>query len=165
MLDLLSSLLGFPRDDEKSVSDSIQMLLLGVEVAVRWADKLVEMVVAKEKAAQWASDLEAALETRTMEDWLAEQMAGRLSFAVTASGLRVGRACVKPYYAQANAHTRHYRCSTDLVRAIGWWLAYLRHRPPARHSCALTRRSFIAWTDASGADRWLAAVLLDAAGS
>ena len=29
----------------------------------------------------------------------------------------------------------------------------------------VTRRSFIAWTDASGADRWLAAVLLDAAGS
>ena len=60
---------------------------------------------------------------------------------------------------------RHFRCSTDLVRAIGWWLAYLRHRPPARHSGALTRRSFIAGTDASGADRWLAAVLLDAAGS
>ena len=120
MLDLLSSLLGFPCDDEKSVSDSIQMLLLGVDVAVRWADKLVEMVVAKEKAALWASELEAALETRTMEDWMAEKMAGRLSFAVTASGLRVGRAFVKPFYAEANAPMRHFRCSTGFVRAIGW---------------------------------------------
>ena len=84
---------------------------------------MVEMVVAKEKAALWASDLEAALETRTMKDWLAEKMAGRLSFAVTASGLRVGRAFVKPFYAQAYAPMRHFRCSTDLVRAIGWWLA------------------------------------------
>ena len=69
MLDLLSSLLGFPRDDEKSVSESIQMQLLNVDVAVRLADKLVDMVVAKEKAALWASELEAALETRTMGDW------------------------------------------------------------------------------------------------
>ena len=56
------------------------------------------MAVAKEKAALWASDLEAALETRTMKCWLAEKMAGRLSFAVTASGLRLGRACVEPFF-------------------------------------------------------------------
>ena len=98
MLDLLSSLLGFPCDDEKSVSDSIQMLLLGVDVAVRWADKLVELVVAKEKAALWASDLEAALETRTMKFWWAGNMTGRLSLAVTASGLRLGRALVEPFF-------------------------------------------------------------------
>ena len=97
MLDLLSSLLGFPFDDEKSVSVSIPMLLLGVDVAVRWADKLFETVVANRLAALCASELEAALETRTMGDWLAEKMAGRLSFAVTASGLRVGRAFVKPF--------------------------------------------------------------------
>ena len=47
MLDLVSSLLGCPCDDEQSVSDSIQMLRLSVDVAVRWADKLVEMFVAK----------------------------------------------------------------------------------------------------------------------
>ena len=87
----------FPCDDEKSVSVSIPMLLLSVDVAVRWADKLVKTVVAKRKAALCASELEAALETRTMEDWLAEAMAGRLSFAVTASGRRVGRAFVQPF--------------------------------------------------------------------
>ena len=51
------------------------------------------------------------------------------------------------------------------MRAFGWWLAQLRHRPPARHSGALTRRSFIVWTFASGGDRWWAASLIDAAGS
>ena len=47
MLDLLSSLLGWPFDDEQSVSDSIQKLRVSVDVAVRWADKLVEKFVAK----------------------------------------------------------------------------------------------------------------------
>ena len=48
-------------------------------------------------AALCASELEAALEARTMKDWLAEKMADRLSSAVTASGLRVGRAFVQPF--------------------------------------------------------------------
>ena len=40
------------------------MRLLGVDVAVRWADMLVERIVGQEKAAHWASDMEASLETR-----------------------------------------------------------------------------------------------------
>ena len=41
MLDLLSSLGGFPSDGAKSVSDSIQMRPRGVDVAARRADMLV----------------------------------------------------------------------------------------------------------------------------
>ena len=60
---------------------------------------------------------------------------------------------------------RHLRCSTTLcVPSVGG-KRICATAPPARHSCALTRRSLIAWTDASGADRWLAAFLIDAAGS
>ena len=55
--------------------------------------------------------------------WLAEKMAGRLSFAVTASGLRVGRVSSSPFLPR-----RTHLCDTSVaartscVPSVGGWL-------------------------------------------
>ena len=100
MLDVLSALLGFPCDDSKSVSEAMEMALLGVEVAVVWARRLVTMVVAQAKAQTWAASLDESKQSGRMTEGEADRMAGRLSFAVTASGQQSGRAFIKPFHAQ-----------------------------------------------------------------
>ncbi|MDA8583857.1 hypothetical protein N9L68_06470, partial [bacterium] len=103
--------------------------LLGVEVAVVWARRLVTMVVAQAKAQSWAAALADAKRSGRMTDGESERTAGRLSFAVTASGQQSCRAFIKPFYAQANAPLRGYWCGASLLLAIDWWLQYLRFRP------------------------------------
>ena len=86
-------------------------------------------------------------------------MAGRMPFAVTAAGNKVGRAFIKPFYAQVYSPLRHDRCSAPLLSAAKWWVVYLKARFASEHASALAREHCICWTDAAGASRLLAAVI------
>ena len=69
-----------------------------------------------------------------------------------------------PFYAQANAPMLGDRCSTWLLNATLGWAAYLERRVKATVSSTLARRHWVCWTDASGADRLLAAVIASPSG-
>ena len=86
-------------------------------------------------------------------------MAGKFSFAVTAAAGRVGRAYVKPLYAQAASPLAYHRLSVWLTFASVWWAEYLNLRPATKVCADLAKRHAVCWTDAAGVSRWLAAVL------
>ena len=71
----------------------------------------------------------------------------------------MGRAFIKPFYAQVYAPLPDSHCSGLLLSAVKWWMTYLSARFAATHSSALARPHFICWTDAAGASRLLAAVI------
>ena len=160
MLDVLGFALGFPMDPEKSVDASVLMDVLGIEVDLQWAKKLVSTCVSASKASKWTAALQDIIDQGVCSPELASNMAGRLSFAVTATCDRVGRAFVKPLYAQANHPMRGWRCSTLLLNACIWWRQYLQRRLKSSHSVAITRPHWICWSDAAGATRLVAAVIV-----
>ena len=96
LLDVLGLALGLPMDPGKSVDAAVLMDVLGIEVDLNWARKLVSTCVSVDKAHRWASELDKILEEAVCSPELASTMAGRLSLAVTATWDRVGRVFVKP---------------------------------------------------------------------
>ena len=90
----------------------------------------------------------------------AQKMAGRLSFAVTVSLGKVGRAFVRPFFAQANQPLPGGRASPWLLAACVWWTQYFERRPMASLPAGEdSRQRVLAWTDAAGASRKLSAVV------
>ena len=159
-LDILGKVLGFPTKDEKSVSFSAALHILGT--VITFIPKTVSMTVEVDpaKAIKWSGILSQILVSGQCSQKVAVKMAGRLSFAVASSTGRVGRAYIKPFFAQANMPLRNGRASWQLCLAAAWWIRYFEHSPCASMQCRSDGRHHVhAWTDAAGASRWLAAVI------
>ena len=156
---ILTELLGLPCDSAKSVDFSELMVVLGIQINLSFAEKLVSMVVQESKARAWKNVILSILECELLDPGLAAKLAGKLSFAVTAAAGRVGRAYVKPLYAQAAAPLAYHRISIWLSFALVWWMAYLDVRPATQVSSTVSKRHVVGWCDAAGASRWLGAVV------
>ena len=90
----------------------------------------------------------------------AEQIAGRLGFAVSVMGDKVGRAFIKVFFMQAFHPTYDFRLSPLLVEAIRWWLEYLVVMPKIeRKVFDRDRPEKVLWTDAAGSNKIRAALL------
>ena len=97
--------------------------------------------------------------TGVMDPGQASKLAGRLSFAVTASAGRVGRAFLRPFFAQSHDPLPGNRASPQLMRACEWFVHYLAVRPPFLQPSRLQGlRHVTTWSDAAGLSRWVAAV-------
>ena len=159
-LSLASNLLGVPTAPEKDADDRFQMTVLGVDCVILPEAAAVTLQVDSEKAARWTAQLEEILATGVLEQGMASKMAGRLSFAVSAAAGRVGRAFLKPFFAQANDPLPGGRASPWLLRAAEWFIHYLRVQPPLRQEADLSARRHVrTWSDAAGVSRWVAAVV------
>ena len=156
---ILSDLLGIPCDIDKAVDYGSLMVVLGIQLNIDFSRKMVTMVIQEAKAKAWAELISSVLAASHLDPGAAAKLAGRLSFAVTAAAGRVGRAYVKPLYAQASSPLSGNRLSMWLTFALVWWLAYLKERPVTEVGATVARRHVIAWTDAAGESRWLGAVL------
>ena len=122
----------------------------------------LRIAVAEEKALKWAAELEDMMQTRKCDPDRASRFAGRFGFACTLAAGKVGRAFVRPFYAQAHAPMPGFSVSPLLMRAGNWWHEYLRLGPTLRAvPNAGVRRHLVCYTDASGVDRMLAAVVYD----
>ena len=106
--------------------------MLGVDCEVVSRKSAITLQVDAGKAARWARMLEAVVATGVMDPGQASKIAGRLSFAVTASAGKVGRAFVRPFFAQAHDPLPGNRASPQLMRACEWFVHYLSIRPPFR---------------------------------
>ena len=157
-LSFVADLIGLPCDPLKDAQFVEQMVVLGALIVIDYPRAGVSVQVSPDKAAKWAKQLHQLLADGTCDPGQASKFAGRLSFAVTASCDKVGRAFVKPFYAQSHAPISGHRVSSRLRLAARWWLAFLTLRiPPFRPF--LPREHVLVWTDAAGASRWLAAVV------
>ena len=141
-----------------SFVQTLQVLGLMLSFVPRTMEAAVTVDPAK--AAKWTKLLGSILASKCCTQRLAIKMVGRLSFAVMASTGRVGRAYIKPFFAQANAPLPRSRASWQMIQAAEWWIGYFALSAVSIISCGGTDRRVVrAWTDAAGASRWLAAVL------
>jgi len=158
-LTVFGDLLGFPCQPGKNADDLLCMIVLGARVGVELATARVTASIDPEKGLKWTLVLLEILRTQKCDPELAAKMAGRLSFAVSAAAGKVGRAYLKPFFAQAYAPLLGSKASWWLFRAATWWIRYLASEPAMAHDAAyLSRPRVCIWTDAAGASRWIAAV-------
>ena len=151
-------MLGFPLDPAKSEDNKLIMTILGSEVCMD--DEKAWSSVDSPKAEKWSQDLLKVLEEGRLDSHMASKLAGRLSFATQCETHGNGRACVKPFYAQANAPLKW--CSPALLQSMRWWLTYLELRPhTVREAAKPDRVTMKTWTDACGSTKWCSAVLYD----
>ena len=101
---------------------------LGALVTIDYPRAGVSAQVSPDKTAKWDRQWRQMLEVGTCDPGQTSKFAGRLSFAVTASCDKVGRAFVKPFYAQSHAPMSGHRVSLRLRLAALWWLALLALR-------------------------------------
>ena len=156
-MDFVCTVLGLPLDADKAENGCISMLLLGARVQVDFALWAVSTQVAEEKAACWSEDVLEALASDSLPSGPASKMAGRFSFAVTTAYDRVGRAYIRPLHRQS--HSPRPRLAPDLRQSLLWWLSYLTARPTRWFFPGRQRDHAVMWTDASGEDGTVAAVL------
>eukprot|EP00435_Cladocopium_sp_Y103_P039301 s772_g10.t1 len=162
VLSIISRLLGFPTDDAKDADDAIQMVCLGAEVEAWFSTRQLRTQVDQSKAAtrKYISSLRSFLALGVLTPGEASKLAGRLSFSVTVSGNRVGRACIKPFHAQAHSPLPGFAISPLLRSCAHWFVQYLTFCPTSVRSLAKhDRTKVISWSDAAGQSRWVATVV------
>ena len=158
-LTIIATLLGFPTDDAKDADNMMRMTVLGAMVIVDFPAKAVLTHVSESKAEKWKTILLALLESGVCTSQEAASMGGRLSFSVTTSANRVGRAFIKPFYAQQMAPMHGNLISASLAWAIEWFIVYLTKLPVAIKRGIQPRPLVVTWHDAAGESRWVAAVV------
>jgi hypothetical protein len=103
ILTVMPRLLGFPTDSSKDADATWDMVVLGALVSISWAEQKVLTRVSSDKAKKDLFVLQQMLDSNSLTPTNSSKMAGRFSFSATVSGNRVGRACIKPFYAQAHS--------------------------------------------------------------
>ena len=81
-LSVISKLVGFLSEDDKDADNCIQMIVLGVDVAMNWARRTISTVISEVKASKWRVLLQAIRSSMLCDAETASKMAGRLNFAV-----------------------------------------------------------------------------------
>ena len=155
----VADMVGFPCEPAKDADDAAKMVVLGAEVAVLMARSRVSVAISEELAIKYAGVFLDILTKKKCTRVTAVKMAGRLSFAVSVTAGRVGRAYLKPFFAQANEPQPRERASWSMLRAAAWFARYLGQAPAITHSAGSDGKPHVhAWTDAAGAEQWLSAV-------
>ncbi len=91
--------------------------------------------VAPEKVVKWRDQIAAAIESQHLDAGGAQKLAGRLMWACQHLFYRVGRAMVKPIYAQVGTLTG--KAGPRLLQALRWWLHVLDHDVSERRDWVL----------------------------
>ena len=166
---LVRALMGADAIAEKKLEYGNPLTVLGIDVEAGHEE--VRATVNQEKAQCWSNTLKAALDQQvpTMAPSDAGKMAGRLSFAARSTFRFMGRAMVKPFYAQQYAATGRkakggaaaiLRMGPDLRAASEWWIEILKAK--WSESRRLNTRTEVVelFCDASSTPPHVAAVLL-----
>lgn len=113
-LSFLCAVVGFPTDASKHGCSEYSLVVLGARVLLQSAVASVYACVDEEKRLTWIKTLDDIPATGICDPATAGKCAGRFSFACTVSGGKVGRAFVRPLYAQCNSPLRDCRISPIL---------------------------------------------------
>ena len=161
-LDVVASLWGLRVEPDKTENDMSSMLLLGSRITIDCERGAVSVDIDEEKAETWSESIRTALIEDRLESGDAAKMAGRMSFTVTITHDKVGRPFVRPLYRQQHAPTPGGVLTPWLRQSLVFWLAFLVLRPQRWFTpeSAVARRHVLAWTDAAGDTRFIAAVIL-----
>jgi hypothetical protein len=156
---IISDLFGVPSELSKNEQGQ-SLVLLGTHCNVDTRNWVFTAMVEEKKVIKWSYILECITLDRWCAQSVAATMAGRLSFMVTVAANKVGRAFIKPFFAEANDPWQGGRASPSLLDAAAWFRMVLLARMPVVQK-SVSRRSRVvqAWTDAAGESRMIAAVV------
>ncbi len=162
MLAVLMSLVGTSVDPGKGARRMLDMILLGAQLLLDRCRASFSVKVAEAKARKWACQLRQHLQTGLMSAGQASKAAGKLSFSLTITANRCGRAFIKYFHMQQHAPLPGGCMSAGLSSAALWFVAFLEsqvHRWRQGNDRLRERRRVVFYTDAAGSTRWLAAVV------
>ena len=147
---LLNRMIGLDIKTKKDVVPDVQGELLGH--IVRLGRPPFAVCIKEERKRALASKAQQILDKGTMSVRIANELAGKLNFALSAAYGKIGRAMAKPIYARTNVSFRRTTSlSKGLVLALEWVRDILPIVPPrefqARHKFAKS----ILYVDARGA--------------
>ena len=162
-LGVVAMALGTPTEEAKTERFNEQMVILGMQVTLFWIKRMMTVGLLEDKKKRWVEVITECLEEGGMSSADATKMAGRLQWATSALMSRVGRAQLKPIYAQANRPLPSGRISPWLARSLRWWLLFLDWMPQIpRPVIKKQQNHIVTWADASGEGRKIAAVAWNA---
>ena len=122
MFRVLTALVGTLCDPGKSREFMLEMLILGADIMVDAAAMSFAAQLSAKKAKKWRQELKEWQMMGVMPQGVAAQFAGRLSFSVTVTASRCGRAFLRPFYAQAHDPLQRSATSLWLGLCVEWWL-------------------------------------------
>ena len=95
-----------------------------------------------EKAKRWSEQIRLAVDTEHLDSGSAQKLAGRLNFATQHLFHKVGRAMIKPVYAQKTSGSG--KVGPRLLAALKWWLVVLVEKvsEQTRHMLSLWHSIF-----------------------
>ena len=90
---------------------------------VQPSDTGIRFTVCKEKAMKWVLTIQQAIEQQHLAAGSAQKLAGRLTWATQHLFRKLGRAMIKPLFAQCSSATGNV--GPRLLMALKWWLVIL----------------------------------------
>ena len=155
---VVRAMLGTSALAQEKMDHGSSLVVLGIQIWTSTQGVRLELTEEKRKA--WTLKLRQAKDSGAMSAGDASKFAGRLNFATQACFHRIGRAMVRPFYAQQYAPLRGGRMGDMLVLATDWWIAVLRERVTQNVPLAGYANTAELFCDASGgANAGMAAVL------
>ena len=124
---LVRAILGQTAIAAKKLEVGKELVVLGIKVAP--VSQGIKMSLEKSKSESWVEELQP-YKYIGMPAGVAAQFAGRFNFASGPTFRRMGRAMVRPFYAQQYKPFRHagkFVNSPQLKLAIQWWEAVLQY--------------------------------------
>ena len=121
---LVRALLGATAVADRKLECGHELTVLGMLVQPDVTG--IAFTVAPEKACKWTNEIATALELGQLDAGLAQKLAGRLMWSTQHLFYRIGRAMVKPIFAQK--YSIDGKFGGRLRIALLWWLRVLREQ-------------------------------------
>ena len=133
-----------------------ELVILGIQVTSGYEGACFQLCPAK--AEKWSAQIRVAIESLHLDSGSAQKLAGRLNFATQHLFHKLGRAMIKPIYAQKTTGTGNV--GPRLLEALEWWLMVLLQNVTERRAWnGSDRRPCRLFVDAASTPARLAAVL------
>jgi hypothetical protein len=155
---LVRVLLGSDAIADRKLEAGMPLVVLGLSIAATKDD--VSVSVSAEKAEKWSAKINEALTTGTLNAGDASKMAGQLQFAAQHTFMRLGRAMVRPLYAQQYKPLPRGRVGPMLRLALTWWSHVFKEGLLTSASIRQQRPVVDLFCDARGSPARVAAVLV-----
>ena len=154
---VVRALLGASSVAERKLEAAMPLVVLGLQVMA--TEDGVDVQVSEEKAVQWSQSLEVAQATGLLASGDASKTAGRLSFAAQHTFARLGRAMLRPLFAQQYSPLPGGKVGPLLRMAMKWWLQVLKERRCQTVPWSPAPRTADLFCDARGSPARVAAIL------
>jgi hypothetical protein len=156
---LVRAVMGVTAIADRKLETGNPLTVLGLDIVL--SAGAASVTPSEDKVVKWCGVLRKTLETKTLVSGEASKCAGRLNFAATNAFKRLGRAMIRPFYAQQHAPLKGGRAGPALMLASKWWIQVLELRLSQEVTLAADVETVELFCDARGEPPRLAAVLLD----